>query len=96
MIFTTKDQLETISLLSLTKARLQKSDHQTRLHGSNLTALGYWNAIVVVITCKTHHVVMSFSQVLEGQKVLPVRAKELGFMFKYPYIRDALKSILSS
>ncbi|CAO2813480.1 unnamed protein product [Amaranthus hypochondriacus] len=36
------------------------------------------------------------SVVLEGQKVLPVRAKELGFMFKYPYIRDALKSILSS
>ncbi|KMT00323.1 hypothetical protein BVRB_9g216370 [Beta vulgaris subsp. vulgaris] len=34
--------------------------------------------------------------VLEGQKVLPTRAKELGFRFKYPYIKDALKTILSS
>lgn len=34
--------------------------------------------------------------VLEGQKVLPIKAKELGFSFKYPYIRDALKAILSS
>lgn len=33
--------------------------------------------------------------VLEGQKVLPVKAKELGFSFKYPYIRDALKAIVS-
>ncbi|XP_039036125.1 epimerase family protein SDR39U1 homolog, chloroplastic-like isoform X2 [Hibiscus syriacus] len=32
--------------------------------------------------------------VLEGQKVLPVKAKELGFPFKYPYVKDALKSIL--
>lgn len=35
-------------------------------------------------------------QVLEGQKVLPTRAKELGFSFRYPYVKDALKSILSS
>lgn len=34
--------------------------------------------------------------VLEGQKVLPLKAKELGFSFKYPYIRDALKAIISS
>ncbi|KAK9677791.1 hypothetical protein RND81_11G167400 [Saponaria officinalis] len=34
--------------------------------------------------------------VLEGQKVLPTRAKELGFSFKYPYIKDALKAVLSS
>ncbi|GMH18160.1 hypothetical protein Nepgr_020001 [Nepenthes gracilis] len=33
--------------------------------------------------------------VLEGQKVLPARAKELGFSFKYPYVKDALKAILS-
>ncbi|KAL2925124.1 Epimerase family protein SDR39U1-like protein chloroplastic [Bienertia sinuspersici] len=33
--------------------------------------------------------------VLEGQKVLPSRAKELGFSFKYPYIKDALKAVLS-
>ncbi|KAF5190768.1 Epimerase family protein sdr39u1-like protein, partial [Thalictrum thalictroides] len=32
--------------------------------------------------------------VLEGQRVLPVRAKELGFQFKYPYIKDALKAIV--
>ncbi|KAE8668157.1 Epimerase family protein SDR39U1-like protein [Hibiscus syriacus] len=32
--------------------------------------------------------------VLEGQKVLPVKAKELGFPFKYPYVKDALESIL--
>ncbi|PIA57194.1 hypothetical protein AQUCO_00600137v1 [Aquilegia coerulea] len=32
--------------------------------------------------------------VLEGQRVLPVRAKELGFEFKYPYIKDALKAIV--
>uniref|UniRef100_A0A7N0T2A7 Uncharacterized protein n=1 Tax=Kalanchoe fedtschenkoi TaxID=63787 RepID=A0A7N0T2A7_KALFE len=35
------------------------------------------------------------SVVLEGQKVIPARAKELGFKFKYPYVREALKSILS-
>ncbi|XP_021738733.1 epimerase family protein SDR39U1 homolog, chloroplastic-like [Chenopodium quinoa] len=34
--------------------------------------------------------------VLEGQKVLPTRAKELGFSFKYAYIKDALKAVLSS
>ena len=34
-------------------------------------------------------------QVLEGQRVLPARAKELGFPFKYPYVKDALKAILS-
>lgn len=33
--------------------------------------------------------------VLEGQKVLPTRAKELGFPFKYPYVKDALKAIVS-
>ncbi|KAH6767218.1 Rossmann-fold superfamily protein [Perilla frutescens var. hirtella] len=33
--------------------------------------------------------------VLEGQKVVPTRAKELGFPFKYPYIKQALKSIMS-
>ncbi|KAL8540155.1 hypothetical protein ACS0TY_001658 [Phlomoides rotata] len=33
--------------------------------------------------------------VLEGQKVLPKRAKELGFSFKYPYIKEALRSIMS-
>ncbi|KAL2469326.1 Epimerase family protein SDR39U1-like protein [Forsythia ovata] len=33
--------------------------------------------------------------VLEGQKVLPTRAKELGFPFKYPYVKDALKTIVS-
>ncbi|KAA8536042.1 hypothetical protein F0562_028520 [Nyssa sinensis] len=33
--------------------------------------------------------------VLEGQRVLPSRAKELGFPFKYPYVKDALKAILS-
>lgn len=35
------------------------------------------------------------SVVLEGQKVVPAKAKELGFPFKYPYVKDALKSILS-
>ncbi|KAI9123910.1 hypothetical protein K1719_005210 [Acacia pycnantha] len=33
--------------------------------------------------------------VLEGQKVLPAKAKELGFPFKYRYVKDALKAILS-
>ncbi|XP_024017985.1 epimerase family protein SDR39U1 homolog, chloroplastic [Morus notabilis] len=33
--------------------------------------------------------------VLEGQRVLPARAKELGFSFKYLYVKDALKAILS-
>ncbi|GMI74483.1 GIANT CHLOROPLAST 1 [Hibiscus trionum] len=32
--------------------------------------------------------------VLEGQKVVPVKAKELGFQFKYPYVKDAIESIL--
>uniref|UniRef100_A0A7I4E3K8 DUF1731 domain-containing protein n=3 Tax=Physcomitrium patens TaxID=3218 RepID=A0A7I4E3K8_PHYPA len=34
--------------------------------------------------------------VLEGQRVLPKRAQELGFSFKYRYISDALKAILTS
>ncbi|KAK0582772.1 hypothetical protein LWI29_029393 [Acer saccharum] len=33
--------------------------------------------------------------VLEGQKVVPTRAKELGFPFKFRYVKDALNSILS-
>lgn len=33
--------------------------------------------------------------VLEGQKVLPTRAKELGFPFKYRYVKDALEAIMS-
>ncbi|KAF7850867.1 hypothetical protein BT93_L4933 [Corymbia citriodora subsp. variegata] len=32
--------------------------------------------------------------VLDGQKVVPAKAKELGFPFKYPYVKDALKAIL--
>ncbi|TYJ96877.1 epimerase family protein SDR39U1-like protein [Cucumis melo var. makuwa] len=35
------------------------------------------------------------SVVLEGQRVVPTRAKELGFSYKYPSVKDALKSILS-
>ncbi|MED6131526.1 Complement component 1 Q subcomponent-binding protein, mitochondrial [Stylosanthes scabra] len=35
------------------------------------------------------------SVVLEGQRVLPNQAKKLGFSFKYSYVKDALKSILS-
>ncbi|KAJ1281780.1 hypothetical protein BS78_04G331900 [Paspalum vaginatum] len=31
--------------------------------------------------------------VLEGQKVLPVKAKDLGFSYRYPYVEDALKAI---
>ncbi|KAG0497811.1 hypothetical protein HPP92_002502 [Vanilla planifolia] len=34
--------------------------------------------------------------VLEGQKVLPRRAKELGFKYKYPFVRDALRDIICS
>ncbi|XP_073039384.1 epimerase family protein SDR39U1 homolog, chloroplastic-like [Primulina eburnea] len=34
--------------------------------------------------------------VLEGQKVVPKKANELGFPFKYPYVRDALRAIMSS
>ncbi|KAJ4775288.1 Epimerase family protein [Rhynchospora pubera] len=33
------------------------------------------------------------SVVLDGQRVLPVRAQELGFSFKYPYVKDALRAI---
>lgn len=33
--------------------------------------------------------------VLEGQRVIPAKAKELGFPFKYAYIKDALRAILS-
>ncbi|KAI0503916.1 hypothetical protein KFK09_014862 [Dendrobium nobile] len=34
--------------------------------------------------------------VLEGQKLLPVKAKEHGFHFKYPFVKDALRDIISS
>lgn len=33
--------------------------------------------------------------VLEGQKVVPAKAKELGFPFRYPYVKDALRAIMS-
>ncbi|KAM6554729.1 hypothetical protein CsatB_015491 [Cannabis sativa] len=33
--------------------------------------------------------------VLEGQRVVPTKAKELGFNFKYSYVKEALKAILS-
>uniref|UniRef100_A0A0D9VN63 DUF1731 domain-containing protein n=1 Tax=Leersia perrieri TaxID=77586 RepID=A0A0D9VN63_9ORYZ len=35
------------------------------------------------------------SVVLEGQKVLPVKAKQLGFSYRYPYVQDALRAIAS-
>ncbi|VAI52306.1 unnamed protein product [Triticum turgidum subsp. durum] len=31
--------------------------------------------------------------VLDGQKVLPAKATQLGFSYRYPYVRDALKAI---
>ncbi|GKV21036.1 hypothetical protein SLEP1_g31069 [Rubroshorea leprosula] len=34
------------------------------------------------------------SVVLEGQRVVPAKAKELGFSFKYSYVKEALKAIL--
>ncbi|OEL22281.1 Epimerase family protein SDR39U1-like protein, chloroplastic [Dichanthelium oligosanthes] len=33
------------------------------------------------------------AEVLEGQKVLPVKANDLGFSYRYPYVEDALKAI---
>uniref|UniRef100_A0A0E0NNE4 Uncharacterized protein n=1 Tax=Oryza rufipogon TaxID=4529 RepID=A0A0E0NNE4_ORYRU len=33
------------------------------------------------------------ASVLEGQKVLPVKAKQLGFSYRYPYVQDALRAI---
>ncbi|XP_020529486.1 epimerase family protein SDR39U1 homolog, chloroplastic isoform X3 [Amborella trichopoda] len=36
------------------------------------------------------------SVVLDGQKVLPKKAQELGFSFDYPYVSDALKDIITS
>ncbi|XP_035814632.1 epimerase family protein SDR39U1 homolog, chloroplastic isoform X8 [Zea mays] len=33
------------------------------------------------------------SVVLEGQKVVPAKAKDLGFSYRYPYVEDALKAI---
>ncbi|XP_002973445.2 epimerase family protein SDR39U1 homolog, chloroplastic [Selaginella moellendorffii] len=36
------------------------------------------------------------SAVLDGQRVVPKRAQELGFKFKYRYIGDALKAIFAS
>ncbi|PRQ24036.1 putative flavanone 4-reductase [Rosa chinensis] len=35
------------------------------------------------------------SVVLDGQRVLPLKAKELGFSFKYSDIKDALKAIMT-
>lgn len=32
--------------------------------------------------------------VLEGQKVLPTRAQQAGFRFKYTELQDALKNLL--
>ncbi|PKA66328.1 hypothetical protein AXF42_Ash007025 [Apostasia shenzhenica] len=46
--------------------------------------------------CRQNNLELVLLQVLEGQKVLPVRAKELGFKFKYPFVKDALREIISS
>lgn len=35
-------------------------------------------------------------QVLEGQRVLPKKAQDLGFRFKYPEISGALRAIVAS
>ncbi|RWR85917.1 epimerase family protein SDR39U1, chloroplastic isoform X1 [Cinnamomum micranthum f. kanehirae] len=35
------------------------------------------------------------SIVLDGQRVLPVKAKELGFSFRYPFVKEALRAIVS-
>jgi NAD dependent epimerase/dehydratase family enzyme len=35
-------------------------------------------------------------QVLDGQKVFPKRAQELGFKYKYPHVSDAIRAIISS
>jgi NAD dependent epimerase/dehydratase family enzyme len=35
-------------------------------------------------------------QVLEGQRVLPKKAQELGFTYKYRFISDALKASFSA
>ncbi|KAI5388373.1 variant 2, Epimerase protein SDR39U1 chloroplastic [Lathyrus oleraceus] len=35
------------------------------------------------------------SVVLEGQRVVPTQAKKLGFAFKYSYVKDALKEIIT-
>ncbi|XP_042416897.1 epimerase family protein SDR39U1 homolog, chloroplastic-like [Zingiber officinale] len=34
------------------------------------------------------------SVVLEGQRVLPLKAQKLGFSYKYPYVKDALRAIM--
>ncbi|KAI0503914.1 hypothetical protein KFK09_014860 [Dendrobium nobile] len=34
--------------------------------------------------------------VLEYQMLLPVKAKEHGFHFKYPFVKDAFRDIISS
>jgi len=34
------------------------------------------------------------SVVLEGQRVVPTRAQDAGFKFKYPQVRDALKAVI--
>lgn len=36
------------------------------------------------------------SVVLDGQKVFPKRAQELGFKYKYPHVSDAIRAIISS
>lgn len=40
------------------------------------------------------YVIINYKGVFVWQ-VLPVRAKELGFSYKYPYIKEALKAILA-
>jgi hypothetical protein len=52
--------------------------------------------------CRSSHIlpVDDFSdcllQVLEGQRVLPKKAQELGFTYKYRFISDALKASFSA
>jgi NAD dependent epimerase/dehydratase family enzyme len=45
--------------------------------------------VLLVLPCCCHHQV-----VLEGQKVLPTRAQQAGFNFKYTELPDALRNLL--
>lgn len=60
---------------------------------SALYALLCCPVLLIIVRSPIHYV--NVWQVLEGQRVVPVRAKELGFSYKYPYIKEALKAILA-
>lgn len=72
----------------------QSSSWRRCFCGKNVIVLMSFTGLFLIISAPNKQLSNQL-QVLEGQRVVPARAKELGFPFKYRYVKDALKAIMS-